>query len=324
MNGIVNKPSLLSICIPTYNRDYMIRETLKLLCPITRLYNVNIYISDNASSDNTSTIVKEYVEKYSNIVYVRQKENLGPDKNFEYVLKMPTTKYRWLLGDSCYFDENSLCMILSELQEKDWDLFVVGSEDSARMKGIQPYVYTESNILLKELGWHLTWISCLIFDEKIVNNSNFNRYYNSRFIQTGVIFEYFIHNSCLVRVNPNIRVLAHNFLKRGSWESIAFEVFCKDWFLFVMSLPVFYSFEEKMTCIKKHGINSRLFTFWGLCTLRAKGFLKFSVYKQYSYFIKETISISPFLIFLLSISPQFIMVLMRKVMIKLRDFLKGK
>lgn len=296
--------SLLSICIPTYNRGYLLKENLALLCPITEAYGINILISDNASPDDTEIIIKDLCSKYSNIYYVKQKENIGPDKNFEYVLKMSSSKYSWLLGDSCYITEKSLCLALSELKDSEWDLLITGDGERIRIRNIVSQIYSDPHILLEELGWYLTWMSCLIFNNKLIKKADFQHYHNSCFLQTGIIFEYLINNSCRVKINSKIQVFGFSLPKKNNWINIAFEIFCKDWYLFVMSLPVSYSFEEKIKCIKMHGCKSHLFTFKGLCSLRAKGVLNYSICQRYYFFIKQTISLNLYIVVLISLLPR--------------------
>ena len=68
---------LLSICIPTYNREKCLQQCLDSIVN-QKAFNANIeiVISDNASSDNTDELVKKYQEKYTNISYKKNKENL--------------------------------------------------------------------------------------------------------------------------------------------------------------------------------------------------------------------------------------------------------
>jgi len=66
----------LSIAIPTYNGETTIRVTLDSIVP--QLEDcVEIVISDNASSDETAEIVREYRAKYPVIRYSRNDEALG-------------------------------------------------------------------------------------------------------------------------------------------------------------------------------------------------------------------------------------------------------
>jgi len=76
----INKFPLVSICIPTYNNARFLRECLDSI--VNQTYqNKEIIIVDNASTDETKKIVKEYVEKYK-VKYYRNKKNIGGGANF--------------------------------------------------------------------------------------------------------------------------------------------------------------------------------------------------------------------------------------------------
>ena len=48
--------------------------------------NLEILVADNHSTDDTQKICETYAGKHSGIRYVRHEENMGPARNFEYVL----------------------------------------------------------------------------------------------------------------------------------------------------------------------------------------------------------------------------------------------
>jgi len=76
---LYNQP-LVSICIPTYNDARFLRESLDSI--VNQTYsNKEIIVSDNASTDETEKIVKEYVEKYK-VKYYRNEKNIGAEANF--------------------------------------------------------------------------------------------------------------------------------------------------------------------------------------------------------------------------------------------------
>jgi len=66
----------VSICIPTYNNADYINETLNSLLNQS-CHNVEIIISNNASTDNTDQIVNEYLSNYNNIKYNVNSLNIG-------------------------------------------------------------------------------------------------------------------------------------------------------------------------------------------------------------------------------------------------------
>jgi glycosyltransferase involved in cell wall biosynthesis len=294
--------SLLGICIPTYNRDYLIDACLNNLYPLAKKYNIPIFISDNASADNTQKIIKDYMVKYDKIFYFRQESNIGPDMNFEFILKQSSAKYSWLFGDSAMIQESELTQLLNDLSKEEYDVYVIGCKN--RTEGIDGKIYTSHNELLSELGWHVTLLSCLIYNKSLLYRANFGRYYNTRFIQCGIIFECCSYQSFYIKFNPNIQLDIIKIKKLNSWSSIAFEVFCKDWFLYIMSLPCNYSFESKKKCIMDHGIKSRYFKLRNLLSLRGRNVFNFNTLIQYRYFIKSTIRYPMFVLIFICCIPK--------------------
>ena len=63
--------SILSICIPTYNREPFLKVLLDSIIAQANPDEVQIAISDNASSDQTKKLVENIRMSYPNIVYFR-------------------------------------------------------------------------------------------------------------------------------------------------------------------------------------------------------------------------------------------------------------
>lgn len=77
----MNSQPLVCICIPNYNNEKTIKETLNSL--LNQTYkNIIIKIFDNASSDDSMKILKEYEDKYSNIQVFQNEKNIGGEANF--------------------------------------------------------------------------------------------------------------------------------------------------------------------------------------------------------------------------------------------------
>ena len=83
---------LVSILIPIYNREDLIRETLE--SAIQQTYkNIEIIVVDNCSTDNSFSVVKEYQEKDSRIKLFKNEANLGPVKNWQRCIEKATGEY---------------------------------------------------------------------------------------------------------------------------------------------------------------------------------------------------------------------------------------
>jgi len=93
------KTPQVSIGMPVYNGEPFIREALDSLLAQT-FTDFELIISDNASTDGTEVICREYELKDDRIRYVRQAENRGPTANFQFVLDEAVGEYfMWAAAD---------------------------------------------------------------------------------------------------------------------------------------------------------------------------------------------------------------------------------
>ena len=90
--------SRLSICIPTYNRETFLKELLDSIISQADPDEVQIAISDNASSDQTKELVENIRLSYPNIAYFRWGENMGADRNYLKAVEISNGDYCWLMG----------------------------------------------------------------------------------------------------------------------------------------------------------------------------------------------------------------------------------
>ncbi len=75
----------VTIGVPVYNGASLIAECLECLCNQT-FKDIEIVVSDNASTDETGDIVQQYAARDPRIRYIRQTENIGMMKNFKAAL----------------------------------------------------------------------------------------------------------------------------------------------------------------------------------------------------------------------------------------------
>lgn len=108
---------LLSICIPTFNRANIIEETLNRFINNREFDNdVEIVISDNASTDHTEEICTRFTHICSNIKYFKNSSNIK-DSNFIKVLNYGKGHYLKLLNDWSYYNEDDLRYVKSTIKE---------------------------------------------------------------------------------------------------------------------------------------------------------------------------------------------------------------
>jgi hypothetical protein len=83
---------VVSVGLPVFNGAAHLREALDCLLHQT-FSDVEIIISDNASTDATAEICQEYVAADSRVRYFRQEHNMGAFSNFDFVLTRATGQY---------------------------------------------------------------------------------------------------------------------------------------------------------------------------------------------------------------------------------------
>ena len=84
-----NSP-LVCICVPTYNVESTVRETI--LSILAQTYsNIVVHISDNSSTDNTLSIIEALNDP--RIIIHRNETNVGGEGNFTRCIQMATGKY---------------------------------------------------------------------------------------------------------------------------------------------------------------------------------------------------------------------------------------
>src|SRR5258705_7168898 len=122
-----NRP-LLTIAVPTYNRSSFLDELLSCLfeqCMSDA--QVELLVSDNASTDETSAIVTGYIDRGLQIRYLRNNSNIGADANFMQCFDKALGKYVWLIGDDDLVVPGAVGKIVSYLRAGEYSLIYVNS-----------------------------------------------------------------------------------------------------------------------------------------------------------------------------------------------------
>lgn len=299
----------LSIVIPTYNRADFLDYSLEVHIPMVKEYDIEIYIFDNASTDNTYEVVLKWMKEYQFLIYHKNETNIGPDANFEKALKQPTSNYIWLLSDTYQLPVRGIEYLLDlfKIQNNNFDVIVFNLENKIKNSS---KIYQNQNELLNDLGATMTCAAINIYSKKFINSANFARYYNSYFLQTGIIFEEISNKDFLIYwiQDYSLSMLKHPILKKSNWSdtSKAFEIGCEHWTNFIFSLPPIYKLENKIKCIMDFGKVSGLFTLKNLVLLRINGLLNIEIFNKYKKIFPFTINYPLWLIFIISLTPKII------------------
>jgi abequosyltransferase len=107
----------LSICIPTYNRAEFLAETLDAFLPLLAV-DVEVVISDNASEDDTASVVDAFRQRFPQVVYHRWPQNMGADLNYLKVVELAKGEYCWLFGSDDIPRLESMTYIREAIQSR--------------------------------------------------------------------------------------------------------------------------------------------------------------------------------------------------------------
>lgn len=108
----------LSIGLPVFNGERFLSSTLDSLLGQT-FANFELIVSDNASTDATEGICREYQSRDSRIRYVRHAENLGAVFNWNYVARQAQGSYfKWASAND-YCDATFCDRCIDILRERE-------------------------------------------------------------------------------------------------------------------------------------------------------------------------------------------------------------
>lgn len=109
---------ICTVLVVSYNHEKYIRLALESIVSQKTKYKFKVHVFDDASTDGTANIIKEYAEKYSGkiIPFIAQK-NCGAQQNIWEAYKSVDTKYcAFLEGDDYWCDEEKLQLQIDALE----------------------------------------------------------------------------------------------------------------------------------------------------------------------------------------------------------------
>ncbi len=108
----MNSKPLVSVYITTYNQSQYVREAIDSVLMQKTNFDYEIIVGDDASTDGTQDIIREYKEKHPDLISANLRdENIFESKidNFEDLRRRCKGKYMICLeGDDFWIDENKL------------------------------------------------------------------------------------------------------------------------------------------------------------------------------------------------------------------------
>lgn len=269
------KPQL-TIAIPTYNRDTKLSECLNRVIEYSKGLDIEIIVSDNASTDKTTDVVKKIRENNPEIRYYRNDENLGFDGNFLNCFERAEGEYVWLLSDDDILLPGALESVLEGLKKKPVCMHL----NSSGIRREEPLAigktrflneglieFTDKNEFIETIGIFCTFVSSLVFKVDYVKEiENKEKYYNTNILQSNVFFETMRHEGVYI-------VDTFNCLAARSNKTVQYDIL-RTWIksysdLLIKVAPSCGFDEKRMGEVLRIGLSTLVYefviTFRGTC-----------------------------------------------------------
>ncbi|MCJ9673387.1 MULTISPECIES: glycosyltransferase family 2 protein [unclassified Neorhizobium] len=112
----------ISIGLPVYNGGQHLRLAVDLILEQSFL-DFELIISDNASTDETEQICREFASRDNRVKYFRQSENIGVANNFRFVFEQATAPlFKWMAHDD-WIDADWLSVLVPVAKAKHAIIF---------------------------------------------------------------------------------------------------------------------------------------------------------------------------------------------------------
>lgn len=244
---------LLSICIPTYNRSNCLKICLDSI--VNQKWfnnNVEIIISDNASTDNTTNTVNRYQEKYNNFHYYRNNENLWFDKNLNNAVTKANWRYCLILWDDDWFFDWSISYLINILKKRSYNYYLSNSKwfdknliipnlnlnlpykIDSHFNTLKDFIYTLKWDPIRTVSYFWWMSGQIFFKEKWKNCENKHKYIWSQVIHLHILLETMKTEKFMIISKPIIKTRWNNmrwdtFLMNNSLKRTLKTLKCFKW-----------------------------------------------------------------------------------------------
>jgi glycosyltransferase involved in cell wall biosynthesis len=226
----------VSICIPTYNGQSVLAETLESIIQQHRP-GLEVVVCDDCSRDSTYELAEEYARKYPFVRAVRNEQNLGMDGNFTQSVLHGAGAYVWLSGQDDVFEAGAVEKLWDILdQHPELDLvyfnyrFVSG--DLSREVADPPLKFERDQVFADAASYfsaidHVpSFLPATVMRRDFWNNVPVEQFFGTHYVQVGVWLLNCAHASTYVVADPKYITCR---IPEDSWKhsggQMLFEIF---------------------------------------------------------------------------------------------------
>lgn len=247
---------ILTIAIPTYNRAHLLIKTLESVIK-QKTDEIEIIVSDNASTDNTQELMIEYENK-GIIKYYRNKHNLGMDRNFLNCICKSHGQYIHLLSDDDMLLDGAIEKILQIIEKQSPDYIHLNSvtydkkkyntkfKMASRINIKKDFISECKEEYMKYIGIHITFLSASVIKRDNLKNIQVKKYIGTYFLHAHIILNTLKGNNkkVVITQEPLIASKANN---SGGYN--LYQVWVREYKKLLLVTGVKSGFDyEKMLC----------------------------------------------------------------------------
>lgn len=229
-NEMMREEPLVSICCITYNHEPYIRDAIEGFLMQETDFPFEIIIHDDASTDKTAEIIKEYERKYPEIIKpIYQTENQYSKGRMIYTITYERAKGKYIArceGDDYWTDSQKLKIQIEEMRKRpecyiSFHPATMIYEDKSNpnevfgKRSFQNKIFSTRQVILGGGGFMPSASLCLKreFIEMILNSqeSFYATYLNDYFTQ---VFSSL--NGGAIYINKTMSV--YRYMSKGSWS----------------------------------------------------------------------------------------------------------
>ena len=171
-----NQRPLLSFCIPTRNRAYLIQDSINSIVQQDN-GQIEIVVVDGGSSDGTADILLDYAKSLPYFSYFLRGEGVGVDRDVVKASHLARGKFIWFFSDDDILEEGAIARVSQELfrnsdltgmsiniqafdQEMSYRIRTVPSSSGNSMQS--DMVFTDVHECYSKIALHIGFLSAQI------------------------------------------------------------------------------------------------------------------------------------------------------------------
>lgn len=199
----MSKP-LLTIAVPTFNRAKELEKCLNTIFPeAANEEGIEVLIGNNASTDQTDVVIRKFMQRYKNIVYVKRSKNIGADQNIFKLMEESNGRYCLLHGDDDYFIPGAIKYIVNVIKSNPgcFVYFITRGH-----KKIEPdEVHEGMPQFLKKISFTAASISSAILDKEAYNTlKERDKFLYSHLNQIYILYSLLAKNGRFITIGANL------------------------------------------------------------------------------------------------------------------------